>query len=106
MPTCKECKFYKPIDDSKGSCFGHGGARRPRDKSVPYTHFHSKVVPVHSKLCEKRKHLLSLRIRNVRIEVSDVKMRREARFNKSGLSLMGHHPTIAVSRNPPRATIP
>jgi hypothetical protein len=23
MPTCNECKFYKPIDDSKGNCFGH-----------------------------------------------------------------------------------
>jgi len=23
VPTCKECKFYKPIDESKGSCFGH-----------------------------------------------------------------------------------
>ena len=23
MQTCNECKFYKPIDDSKGSCFGH-----------------------------------------------------------------------------------
>jgi hypothetical protein len=23
VSTCKECKFYEPIDDSKGSCFGH-----------------------------------------------------------------------------------
>jgi len=23
MAQCKECKFYKPIDDSKGDCFGH-----------------------------------------------------------------------------------
>jgi len=23
MPTCKECRFYKPVDDSKGDCFGH-----------------------------------------------------------------------------------
>ena len=23
MAQCKECKFYKPLDDSKGDCFGH-----------------------------------------------------------------------------------
>lgn len=23
MATCKDCKFYKPIDDSIGDCFGH-----------------------------------------------------------------------------------
>jgi hypothetical protein len=23
MAQCKECKFYKPIDDLKGDCFGH-----------------------------------------------------------------------------------
>ena len=23
MAQCKECKFYKPIDDTKGDCFGH-----------------------------------------------------------------------------------
>lgn len=23
MHTCKECKFYKPIDEAKGDCFGH-----------------------------------------------------------------------------------
>ena len=23
MPTCKECKFYEPIDDGRGSRFGH-----------------------------------------------------------------------------------
>ncbi|MFH1542025.1 MAG: hypothetical protein ABIE84_02915 [bacterium] len=23
MPKCKDCKFYKQVDDSKGSCFGH-----------------------------------------------------------------------------------
>ena len=23
MAQCKDCKFYKPIDDSKGDCFGH-----------------------------------------------------------------------------------
>lgn len=23
MVECKDCKFYKPIDDSKGNCFGH-----------------------------------------------------------------------------------
>lgn len=56
---------------------------------MPYTHFHTKVVPVHSKLCEKRKDLLSLHIRNVRIEISDVKMRREARFNQRSLSFDG-----------------
>ncbi|MEM2112115.1 MAG: hypothetical protein QXX08_09610 [Candidatus Bathyarchaeia archaeon] len=22
-PTCKDCKFYKPIDENKGDCFGH-----------------------------------------------------------------------------------
>jgi hypothetical protein len=22
MPKCNECKFYKPIDDEKGNCFG------------------------------------------------------------------------------------
>ncbi|HOI40997.1 MAG TPA: hypothetical protein PL168_09730 [Methanobacterium sp.] len=22
MPQCKECKFYKPIDNEKGNCFG------------------------------------------------------------------------------------
>lgn len=20
---CRDCKFYKPIDESKGDCFGH-----------------------------------------------------------------------------------
>ncbi len=23
MPTCRDCKFYKPIDDTKGDCLGH-----------------------------------------------------------------------------------
>lgn len=23
MPTCKDCKFYKEIDATKGDCFGH-----------------------------------------------------------------------------------
>ena len=23
MALCKDCQFYKPIDDSKGDCFGH-----------------------------------------------------------------------------------
>jgi len=23
MATCKDCKFYKPIDETKGDCFGH-----------------------------------------------------------------------------------
>ena len=23
MALCKDCKFYKPIDDLKGDCFGH-----------------------------------------------------------------------------------
>ena len=23
MAQCKECKFYKPVDDAKGDCFGH-----------------------------------------------------------------------------------
>ena len=23
MAQCKDCKFYKPIDDNKGDCFGH-----------------------------------------------------------------------------------
>jgi len=23
MPTCKDCRFYKPIDDKRGNCFGH-----------------------------------------------------------------------------------
>lgn len=23
MPSCKECKFYKEIDEAKGDCFGH-----------------------------------------------------------------------------------
>ncbi len=23
MPTCKDCKFYKPIDETRGNCFGH-----------------------------------------------------------------------------------
>ena len=23
MASCKDCQFYKPIDDSKGDCFGH-----------------------------------------------------------------------------------
>jgi hypothetical protein len=23
MTECKECKFYKPINESKGDCFGH-----------------------------------------------------------------------------------
>jgi hypothetical protein len=21
--TCKDCKYYKPIDETKGECFGH-----------------------------------------------------------------------------------
>jgi len=23
MPTCKDCKFYVPIDETKGNCFGN-----------------------------------------------------------------------------------
>ncbi|MEJ2249648.1 MAG: hypothetical protein P8Y97_08315 [Candidatus Lokiarchaeota archaeon] len=23
MVQCKDCKFYKPVDDTKGDCFGH-----------------------------------------------------------------------------------
>ena len=23
MTQCSECKFYKPIDETKGDCFGH-----------------------------------------------------------------------------------
>ena len=23
MPTCKDCKFYEPVDKTKGNCFGH-----------------------------------------------------------------------------------
>jgi len=23
VPTCKDCKFYELIDESRGSCFGH-----------------------------------------------------------------------------------
>lgn len=23
MPTCKDFKFYEPIDETKGNCFGH-----------------------------------------------------------------------------------
>ena len=22
MPVCRDCKFYKPIDDAVGDCFG------------------------------------------------------------------------------------
>jgi len=21
--TCKDCKYYKPVDETKGDCFGH-----------------------------------------------------------------------------------
>ena len=21
--TCKDCKYYKPIDEARGDCFGH-----------------------------------------------------------------------------------
>jgi len=31
MPTCKDCKFYKAIDEVKGDCFGH---EVPADKDV------------------------------------------------------------------------
>lgn len=23
MAECKDCKYYKPLDDTKGDCFGH-----------------------------------------------------------------------------------
>lgn len=23
MSQCKDCEYYKPIDESKGDCFGH-----------------------------------------------------------------------------------
>ncbi|MFH1225897.1 MAG: hypothetical protein V1684_01250 [bacterium] len=23
MPTCEECKFYKPVSEREGDCFGH-----------------------------------------------------------------------------------
>jgi hypothetical protein len=23
MPTCRDCKFYKEIDETKGDCYGH-----------------------------------------------------------------------------------
>lgn len=29
--SCKDCKCYKPIDETKGDCFGHGV---PADMSV------------------------------------------------------------------------
>jgi hypothetical protein len=32
-PTCKDCKFYKPIDENKGDCFGHEVlAKMPAEK--------------------------------------------------------------------------
>jgi len=23
IPTCQDCKFYKPVDANSGDCFGH-----------------------------------------------------------------------------------
>jgi len=23
MPTCKDCLYYSPIDETRGNCFGH-----------------------------------------------------------------------------------
>jgi len=23
MPKCKDCKFFEPIDETKGNCFGY-----------------------------------------------------------------------------------
>jgi hypothetical protein len=23
MPKCRDCKFYKEVDEAKGDCFGH-----------------------------------------------------------------------------------
>lgn len=31
MATCKDCKHYEPIDETKGNCFGH---EVPADRDV------------------------------------------------------------------------
>jgi len=36
-PTCKDCKFYKPIDENKGDCFGHEVMAKCLQKSVQQT---------------------------------------------------------------------
>ncbi len=42
MATCKECAFYKEVDETKGDCFGH---EVPADRDVtecPTNAFKSK----------------------------------------------------------------
>ncbi len=32
---CRDCKFFKPIDDTKGDCFGHEVAADTDVKNCP-----------------------------------------------------------------------
>ena len=46
MPTCRDCKFYKPVDENMGDCLGYevwaktpaekcpAKSFQPRDKSI------------------------------------------------------------------------
>ncbi|MFX0073387.1 MAG: hypothetical protein ACFFAO_20100 [Candidatus Hermodarchaeota archaeon] len=39
MAQCKDCKFYKPIDDTKGDCFGHEVAATRNAEECPTKSF-------------------------------------------------------------------
>jgi len=42
MPTCKDCKFYKKIDETKGDCFGHEVPANMDVERCPTKSFQSK----------------------------------------------------------------
>jgi hypothetical protein len=46
MPSCKDCKFYEPINYSKGNCFGHDIPVKAHmsEEHCPSNVFHPKDV--------------------------------------------------------------
>jgi hypothetical protein len=42
MPTCKDCKFYKKIDATKGDCYGHEVPRNRDSSKCPVKAFQKK----------------------------------------------------------------
>jgi len=43
MPTCNECEFYKPIDETIGDCFGHEVSGDRPAEECPQKAFKPKV---------------------------------------------------------------
>ncbi len=42
MKTYKDCKFYKPIDETKGNCFGHEVSADQNAEECPQKAFQPK----------------------------------------------------------------